>query len=845
MKRKIRFLIYSLFFIFISFSLRGQEETKKSLKADLKVRGIVMNKGTLQPVSYATLSIYCHTSNQTIDTLRQVVDDGGRFEVALPRAERYSFEAQFVGLKSIPIDFTKEALQKKGLIRVTMEQDDTLLDEVVLVAKKPIVRLGIDRIAYNVKDDPMNKSLSLHEMMRRVPLVTIDGEGNLQVKGSSNYALYLNNRPSKFISSNPKEVLKSIPASSVKNIEVITNPGVEYDATGASVIINIITDQGIDLKGVMGTVSLASLFHNGFSASGNLSVAFGKASLTASYNGLDYWQSKKYSNYIKTATENPIAYRTSEIINNELKYRTHNFNLAFNYELNRNNILSSNFTFGRQGHTPTLLETTTLAYNSKKLMQLLSQEKLSTWKKMYNNSYEWHTDYQHNFQREGEQIVLSYLFVHNPQYSLDSIDYNFFKDNKSVYTQEVLSSNRNLFDEHTGQADYIIPFSEKHKLTAGAKYIFRRGSSLPHFTNLKEENSAPKGIGVTRNNEMSYTQQILATYLKYALSLDKISATAGARLEWGKQKVNYPPKKYDNPFLDVVPEVGFSYNASPLFQLKTNYNMYVRRPSISQLSPFQNILSAEIAQRGNSNLKNEYNHTLSLSISSYGSKLTLQGGVDASYVKSPIASITLVDPDDTKKLIATYENIGYSRGAGANIFLRYAPVDWFFVMTNASAHYDEYDAGITKNHFDGSDYHQYNKGWSTQGMLMCNFQLPKSWTLVAYGGVFSQPLTLSSNVFYGSYHGLSISKSFLEGKLNLSGNINNPFLKYYKFNVVNKGAGFRTDTYVERRALNLTLSVSYTFGELKSSIQKVSKTIKNNDISTTKNDSAMGGGDNK
>jgi TonB-dependent Receptor Plug Domain. len=115
------------------------------------------------------------------------------------------------------------------------------LKGVEIVAQKPLVKTEIDKLAYNIEDDPDSKTSSTLEMLRKVPMVTVDGEDKIQVNGSTKFKVYINGKPNNMISSNPTEVLKSMPANSIKSIEVITNPGAKYDAEGISGILNIIT----------------------------------------------------------------------------------------------------------------------------------------------------------------------------------------------------------------------------------------------------------------------------------------------------------------------------------------------------------------------------------------------------------------------------------------------------------------------------------------------------------------------------------------------------------------------------------------------------------------------------
>ena len=115
------------------------------------------------------------------------------------------------------------------------------LDAVTVVAKKPLVKTDIDKLSYDVESDPESKTNNILEMLRKVPMVTVDGQDNIKVNNSSSFKVYVNGKPNNMMSNNPSEVLKSMPANTIKKIEVITNPGPKYDAEGVGGILNIIT----------------------------------------------------------------------------------------------------------------------------------------------------------------------------------------------------------------------------------------------------------------------------------------------------------------------------------------------------------------------------------------------------------------------------------------------------------------------------------------------------------------------------------------------------------------------------------------------------------------------------
>ena len=112
-----------------------------------------------------------------------------------------------------------------NVVKLCMKDDARTLGEVRVSAQRPLVKVDIDKLVYNLEEDPEAKVSNTLDMLRKVPMVTVDGDDQIQLKGSTNFKIYMNGKPSNLLSNNPAEVLKSMPANSVKNIEVITDPG--------------------------------------------------------------------------------------------------------------------------------------------------------------------------------------------------------------------------------------------------------------------------------------------------------------------------------------------------------------------------------------------------------------------------------------------------------------------------------------------------------------------------------------------------------------------------------------------------------------------------------------------
>ena len=160
------------------------------------------------------------------------------------------------------------------------------LEGVTVKAQRQFIKQEIDRIGYDVQADEESKTLTVLDLLRKVPMVAVDGEDNIKVKGNSNYKIYKNGHPDPSLTKNAKEILKSIPASMVKRIEVITDPGAREDAEGVDAILNIVMMDGRSFNGVTGGVNLSYSTLKAPSVSGNMTTQIGKAilSIDAGYN---------------------------------------------------------------------------------------------------------------------------------------------------------------------------------------------------------------------------------------------------------------------------------------------------------------------------------------------------------------------------------------------------------------------------------------------------------------------------------------------------------------------------------------------------------------------------------
>lgn len=205
-----------------------------------RIIGVVMDEKSKQPVEFATVTL-TDTEGKTVNGT--IADAKGKFEIAKIANGTYTVTISFIGYETI----TKSNLVLDGkraeinLGTVSISEEATQLGEVVVEAKKDLVEERVDRTIYNAENDATTRGGDATDVLKRVPLLSVDLDGNVSLRGSSNIQVLINNKPSTIVASSVADALKQIPADQIKTVEVITSPSAKYDAEGSGGIINIIT----------------------------------------------------------------------------------------------------------------------------------------------------------------------------------------------------------------------------------------------------------------------------------------------------------------------------------------------------------------------------------------------------------------------------------------------------------------------------------------------------------------------------------------------------------------------------------------------------------------------------
>lgn len=721
-----------------------------------------------------------------------------------------------------------------------------VLAGVEVTAQKPLVTADIDKIGYDVESDPDSKTNTVIEMLRKVPMVTVDGEDNIKVNGSSSFKVYVNGRPNNMMSNNPSEVLKSMPANTIKKIEVITNPGPKYDAEGVGGILNIVT-VGSGFEGYTATVS-ANGSNTGVGGGLFGTVKVGKLTVSARYNYNHNSQPRSYSGSTLTVTdENPSSASANIESEGSSKSRS-NFqsgSLEASYEIDTLNLVTASFglwgnNYSSRG-TSSTVGTSPLDGGGLYSYSMPSHSRNSWF------SIEGSVDYQRLFKVKDRMLTFSYRISTDPETSDSYTDYD---DMDAVADwQDYLQRLENQHNdgsqrttEHTFQLDYTTPIGKLHTLEAGAKYILRNNSSENDRYTMAATATGGYEFDEDHSSHYRHNNDIIAAYLGYGLKWKKLSGRLGLRYEHTIQDVKYLLGRGDDfrkDFDDLVPSASIGYRLTDTQNLRLGYNMRIYRPGIWYLNPYLDDSNPTSISQGNPNLVSEKSHSFSLGYNSFTTKLSINLSLRYSFTNNSIESVSslvsdndiagLQNPTGKSVLYTTYRNIGKTRSANLSAYVNYSPFTTTRIYANLYGGWTYLsDGGDLSNH-----------GWNMYAYGGAQQTLPKDWRISL--SIWSQTPWISlqgkGSGFFG--YGLNVTKQFLKQRLSLSAFANNFFKKYNVYNNDMSSTGFTQHSWSKYNQQRFGISVSFRIGELKASVKKAERTISNDDV---KEGGQQGGG---
>ncbi|TSD63435.1 TonB-dependent receptor [Inquilinus sp. KBS0705] len=790
------------FSIFILVGLQGFAQ------GNGKINGKVTDAATKQPVDYATVSVFKQNATSPFNGISS--DAKGNFSVDNLPAGDYKVTIDFLGYTRHTIDHvivTADNVTALGNILLAPVQNQ--LKGVNIVAKAPIIENRIDKIVYNAANDLTAQGGVAIDVLKKVPQVTVDLDGNVELQGNSNIRFLINGKPSSIFGASLADALQAIPASQIKSIEVITSPGAKYDAAGTGGIINIILKDS-KVQGINGSINTAigTRQENG---SFNLNARKGNFGLNAFFSG------NKQLNTTAKSSNNRQSYNdTRDTIVNLLQQGSgstqrsgYQSGLSFNWSITPKDEFTASVGFDHFGNHNNGLtnqqETKTGSGNL--IYDLLSLRNSDS--RFSANSTDWSLNYKKNFKKEGQELEVLY----STSTGKNTSNYNQTQDylNTSDFTSGARGSSPGTEKQTNLSVDYTQPISKNFTIEGGGKLVIENLSSNTITDSLLNDGTYINNAG--QSYGFNYKRDIYAAYLSTSVSLfhNFLDAKAGLRNEYTTTKVDFPGVTIPG-YNTLAPSLTLSHKLSPTQSIKVSYSYRIERPDYFSINPFYNISDPHNINTGNPNLKPEVGNNFEL-----GYNRSFDGGANF-YIggfyrhnKDDIQPYTtrydvldINGREYTDVLLTSRDNIGTQSSLGGNLFASVPVTKKFSLRTNMFfVERTNTNPGIVKV-----------SGFNYRINLNATYQFGNDLTAEVFGNYNSKQTNLQGYRPQFYFYNIAVRKQFMNKKASIGLVANNAFSKYVNQQSETNGPGFKQTTLRQIPFQSFGISLSYKFGKL-------------------------------
>lgn len=798
--------IKSIFFILL-FLLFGNVMQADGKNSQLIIH--IKDSHSGEPLSYVQIDI-----RSTHDSLVCFSDTAGTCQVELPDGE-YDILFGLLGYDKLQRHI--KIIQHQSL-DISLSANTKELEGVTVFARKRMIKLTDKGIVYDISKDAGVQALNLLDAINHVPLVNVTPNGNITVKGSSAYSIYLNGKPYRMAQYDPQTVLSSFPVSTVEKVEVITRLDGRYDGETGDAVINIITSRhhfnnwSLTLNGNSNTLPKAGA---GISLVGTQKKIDFLVGYNYSYDGQRNQPVESSGIY---STPDSYQQNTASGISDG-KWRTHTLRTMMVFNIDS---LNSLYVDGHAMIKQTDMSTDwSQTFTDRKLTEPLHTAFLSE----HNNTagtFETNLLYRKMFRKDKskEHWMAGYRYTYNP----DIRNFNQTYTDNTDSEQKIRNKTHGGLNEHSLTASITLVDNDAQFLQIGGKQIFRKGAIDTEMLLLNQNNE-----WVTEKDESSsldqihYRQDVSAAYASYSLSVKDFTFDTSLRWEYTHMKMLFPKMEeagFSKTFGNMIPYIGISYQRGNS-SLSLSYNGGMVRPDILMLNPFKTFSSQYKAEMGNPELESSYINTVDASYMTYSNTVFLSCGFTYKHQNRPIVLYPSYS-EEYHRYLSQYMNINSLNDYRMNFYGNYKPVlPLSLTLTGDFGWYRMKDyAGACD---DGKSYNI---------TFMCDVSLKNQWTLsLQYGNYLNMhPIWNRSHSF--NIYSCSISKSFLKNALNVRAVINSPFDKFTEIREQNLLPSFSGSQTNFMRARAVGIDITYTLQKGTHKEIKRDRTLKSDDQKT-------------
>ncbi|MDP4149643.1 MAG: TonB-dependent receptor [Bacteroidota bacterium] len=581
------------------------------LSKALRISGYVKDSATGNSLEKATLIL----RQAGVSPDRKVISDkSGYFLFNDLQPAKYELYVDFVGYRSFAGSYLLNAANTPSAQTIYLVPAVTVLQNATVTARKPLVEYGMDKIVYNVDRDITSQGGTAIDVLRKVPQVSVDVNGNVELLGNPSVGFLINGKISAMFGSTISDALQSIPASQIQSIEVLSSPGASYDANGTGGVINIILKQN-KARGFSGIINATggTRAENG---SLNLNYKIDNLSFNAYFNGSSQLKVNTLSeltrNAVDTATGN--QYRLHQQGNSDFTRNSSRSGVGMDWDITLKDNISLSMAYSHFGNSNMGYSD---QYDSEQdkygttLDELTSRRFSNT---LFNNgNLDVNADYKRKFGKDKQELTFSFLYSAS--------------DNTTGYRQsQQYVGNDSLFSGSTSNnpgKDHVNSFAISYSTPVAKNITLEAGAKMEMEELLSNANVftfSPQVYDYVFDTQQSYSstfkRKVVAGYFSGTCRLfNRFDLIGGLRWEHTANNAWYSNSgKADIPdYSNLAPSLIVSHTFPNQQIIRFAYSYRLERPDFKDLNPFVNLSDPHNIVTGNPEIRPEIGRNYQLS----------------------------------------------------------------------------------------------------------------------------------------------------------------------------------------------------------------------------------------
>jgi len=775
----------------------------------IQISGAVKDSLTGEPLEKATITL------RGPKRFTAFTDAKGAFTLATIPPGTYSLTVAYVGYTTFKLAALTVDKSHLPLGTIYLSTKTAVLEKAVVTGSRPLVETKVDRIVYNVDRDITSQGGVATDVLRKIPQVTVDASGNVELLGNPSIQFLINGKRSTIFGNSIVDALQSIPASQIQSIEVMSSPGAKYDATGTGGVINIILKKS-KTEGFSGSVNATAGTRQ---ETGSVNLTYKKNNLTLSgyFSGSDQLHVSTRTTNLRNSTDTATGnrYFLGEQGNSDFNRYGYRTGASLDWDAGPRDNLSLSFAFNQFGNTTDGLfnqENTGADPGGTKLYDQFNLR--SAKNTIRNNTADMGLDYTKKFRREKEQLTFSFL------YSAGQDNTGYIQSQRTAATDSLFTgstSNNPGRDKLTSFGlDYAYPVSKGLLFETGFRTEIE---SL--ISNAAVYTFNPAAYAFLYDNNQSYAstfkREVYAGYVSATFkAFHWLDVIAGLREEYTVNKAFYSNSGHVNipDYNNLAPSVTLSHAFDNNQMLKFAYAYRLERPEYRDLNPFLNLADPQNITTGNPNIKPEIGHDFQL-------------GYNYNFTKDNTLNMMLVythNSPDIKSYTTFYPSfrVGDSIYSNVNVTRRdnIASEDrWGLVLGGSFTPFSKFTVRPAVQLYERVTNNIYSipqriSGFEYRWNINANYQFPKGLIVEGFGNYRSGIRWQGRTPDFLTYT-FALRQQLWGGKGSIGFVAVNAFANYLSQHSVVEGVGFHTDNLLQIPYRSFGINFLYKFGGFK------------------------------